>query len=182
MCCLFLGRRKKPINAIPRKSQENARTVPGQSWDNPMTMLWQIILCVFLFIFSFFLALNTGWPRKEPEPETGTVGTLNFSQDQKCKHDHQNLFQEPKLKSEPHLSVKTVQRKPFPKGTIQTKNRNPNRSKPKGNLLRAASAVKAHEVSLDFEHLASGPLQDWSLSGHFSPHRRWISHVESIPK
>ena len=31
MCCLFLGEKRKHINKIPRKSQESAGTVLGQS-------------------------------------------------------------------------------------------------------------------------------------------------------
>ena len=41
----------KIINKIPRRSQESAGTVPGQSRDNPV----KVFLCVLLFI-DFFLA------------------------------------------------------------------------------------------------------------------------------
>ena len=34
----FLGQKGKHINKNSRKSQENAGTVPGQSWDNPGTI------------------------------------------------------------------------------------------------------------------------------------------------
>ena len=54
---LFLGRKGKHINKIPWKSQENARTCPGQSldrsWDNPMENLFMCFL-----VYWFCPALN----------------------------------------------------------------------------------------------------------------------------
>ena len=38
MCCFFLGEKGKHINKFPRKFQENAGTVLGQSWDYPGTI------------------------------------------------------------------------------------------------------------------------------------------------
>ena len=46
MCCLFGGEEGKHTNNIPRKSQENDRTVLGQSRGN--------LMCVFLFIVRKF--------------------------------------------------------------------------------------------------------------------------------
>ena len=39
MCCVFLGEDGKHINKSPRKSQENAGTVPGQSHENVVYVL-----------------------------------------------------------------------------------------------------------------------------------------------
>ena len=58
MCFPFSWEKGKHINKIPRKSQEKAGRVPGQSRDNPGTIPWKFCLCVFLFI-GFFLALKT---------------------------------------------------------------------------------------------------------------------------
>ena len=60
MCCLSLEEEGKHINKILRKSQESARTVPGQSWariilDNPMKVFF-----MHLLVYCFFALKSTG--------------------------------------------------------------------------------------------------------------------------
>ena len=50
---LLLGEKGKHINKFPRKSQEKAGRVPGQSWENPGTIPWKFCLCVFLVCWFF---------------------------------------------------------------------------------------------------------------------------------
>ena len=52
-CFLFLGGKGKHTKTIPRKSQENAGTVPGKSWDNPVN-----ILLMRFHVYCCFLALK----------------------------------------------------------------------------------------------------------------------------
>ena len=62
----------------------------------------------------------------EPEPETGTVGTV-FPETESGTGTAGTVFQEPKPEPEPSLPVETVlkQRKPpFCRGTARTENRN----------------------------------------------------------
>ena len=45
MCCPFLGRKGKYINKIPRKSQDNAGTVAGQTRENCVCVLSYLLVC-----------------------------------------------------------------------------------------------------------------------------------------
>ena len=84
MCCRSLGEKGKHINKIPRKSQENARTVPGRSQDNPGTVPWKFCLCAFLFIGGLsgpklYTPLNVVGSRKEPIVSEDVLQELGLS-------------------------------------------------------------------------------------------------------
>ena len=53
---LYLGDNKETHKQNSRKSQENAGTVPGQSWDNPRIQSCEncvsVFPCLFFLVFS----------------------------------------------------------------------------------------------------------------------------------
>ena len=63
----FLGGKGNTINKIPRKSQEKGRdspgTVPGQSRDNPVNILFMCLLVYWFFpALSFAVAVVFYYP------------------------------------------------------------------------------------------------------------------------
>ena len=56
----FLGTKRKQINKIPRKSQENAGTIPGQSRDNPGQSCENVVYVFCCLLVSQTQCLQNG--------------------------------------------------------------------------------------------------------------------------